>query len=63
METECSTCMDLEYGDTLYTYSAWDGGLCFDHIEDIKYCPSCGKKLLTLREKMEILKRNRRQKK
>lgn len=29
-------------GDTLYEPSDWDGGIGFDYIRDIKYCPLCG---------------------
>ena len=36
---------DLEQGDTLYTMSSWDGGIGFDYIRDIKYCPVCGREL------------------
>lgn len=31
------------YADTLYTSSDWDGGIGFDYIRNIKYCPICGK--------------------
>ena len=31
-----------EQGDTLYESSDWDGGIGFDYIRDIKYCPLCG---------------------
>ena len=36
---------DLEQGDTLYRYNSWDGGIEFNHIRNIKYCPLCGKLL------------------
>jgi len=36
---------DLEQGDTLYRYGSWDGGLEFNYIHNIKYCPLCGKLL------------------
>lgn len=35
----------LEKGDTLYVYESWDGGIDFNAIRNIKYCPVCGKKL------------------
>lgn len=35
----------LEKGDTLYMYSSWEGGIAFDSISNIKYCPVCGKEL------------------
>ena len=38
-------CENLEAGDTLYASSDWDGGLGFDYIRDIQYCPVCGRKL------------------
>lgn len=42
---ECEFCLNHEQGDTLYEPSDWDGGIGFDYIRDIKYCPICGKKL------------------
>ena len=44
---ECSCCehLGLEYGDTLYNMSDWDGGIGFDYLRDIKYCPVCSKEL------------------
>ena len=41
----CTVCEGLESGDTLYSYSDWDGGIGFDYIRDIKYCPMCGRRL------------------
>lgn len=41
----CEFCQNHEQGDTLYESSDWDGGIGFDYIRDIKYCPICGKKL------------------
>jgi len=35
----------LESGDTLYISADWDGGIGFDYIRNIQYCPVCGKKL------------------
>ena len=35
----------LEKGDTLYISADWDGGIGFDYIRDIKFCPVCGKEL------------------
>lgn len=43
----CSACEGLEDGDTLYAHSEWDGGIGFDYIYDIKYCPVCGRRLNT----------------
>ena len=42
---ECCSYKSLEDGDTLYTYSSWDGGIEFNYIRNIKYCPVCGRKL------------------
>lgn len=42
---ECEFCLNHEQGDTLYEPSDWDGGIGFDYIRDIKYCPLCGRKL------------------
>lgn len=41
----CDVCDGLEDGDTLYIYSEWDGGIGFDHIRDIHFCPKCGRRL------------------
>ena len=41
----CSICKSLENGDTLYSMSGWDGGIGFDYIRNIEYCPVCGRKL------------------
>lgn len=43
----CWVCknLDLENGDTLYSRADWDGGVGFEYICNIKYCPVCGKKL------------------
>lgn len=48
-DEKCPCCEwhDLEAGDTLYISSDWDGGIAFDYIRDIKYCPVCGRKLPT----------------
>ena len=48
-DEKCPCCEwhDLEVGDTLYISSDWDGGIAFDYIRDIKYCPVCGRKLPT----------------
>lgn len=46
-EYGCEVCRyhELEKGDTLYRYTSWDGGLGFDYIHNIRYCPVCGKEL------------------
>ena len=46
-DNKCRCCdyHGLEQGDTLYISSDWDGGIGFDYIRNIKYCPVCGKKL------------------
>lgn len=41
----CDLCSNLEKGDTLYQYSDWDGGIGFDYIRDIQFCPKCGRRL------------------
>lgn len=41
----CDACENLEEGDTLYISSDWDGGIGFDYIRDIKFCPKCGRRL------------------
>lgn len=52
MEKRCSLCEDIEIekGDTLYKISDWDGGIGYDYIRNVQYCPLCGKKLMTLEE-------------
>ena len=42
---ECFFCKNHEPGDTLYEDSEWDGGIGFDYIRNIKYCPLCGRRL------------------
>ena len=46
-EGGCDLCRDdrLEKGDTLYQSSDWDGGIGFDYISDIRFCPKCGREL------------------
>lgn len=41
----CEFCLNHEQGDTLYESSDWDGGIGFDYIRNIKYCPLCGRML------------------
>ena len=41
----CDLCSNLEKGDTLYQSSDWDGGIGFDYIRDIQFCPKCGRRL------------------
>ena len=43
----------LEYGDTLYIRSSWDGGILFDYIEPVKFCPLCGTELKVESEEEE----------
>ncbi len=37
--------LDFEEGDTLYKMYQYDWGIGYEYIENIKYCPVCGKKL------------------
>lgn len=41
----CDLCSNLEKGDTLYQSSDWDGGIGFDYIREIQFCPKCGRRL------------------
>lgn len=42
----CDVCRNLKDEDTLYQRSEWgDGGMRFDYIQGIHYCPACGRKL------------------
>ena len=43
-ECVCET-EGLERGDTLYVERSWDGGIEFNYIQPIKFCPVCGKEL------------------
>ena len=45
LSLDCSFCREHECGDTLYESSNWDGGIGFDFIRDIRFCPICGRKL------------------
>lgn len=45
LSLDCSFCRQHEYGDTLYESSDWDGGIGFDYIRNIRFCPICGRKL------------------
>lgn len=47
IKDDCLFCIDHEAGSTLYEYSSWEGGIEFRTIENIKYCPLCGKRLLS----------------
>lgn len=44
-DKKCSFCENHCKDDTLYESSSWDGGIGFDYIRDIKFCPLCGKEL------------------
>ena len=58
MQNEIKNCVcdnyGMEPGDTLYISADWDGGVAFDYIENIQYCPVCGRKL----EKWSSTKKN-----
>lgn len=43
----CSLCKydELEYGVTLYQSNAWDGGISYDRIWPVRFCPLCGREL------------------
>ena len=41
----CEFCKCHEQGDRLFEASDWDNGYGFEFVNDIKYCPICGKKL------------------
>lgn len=51
MNDKCQVCENLEEGDTIYRCVSFDGGIGYECIYDIKYCPVCGEKLLTGEEK------------
>lgn len=56
---ECRICENLEPGDRLYQSSSWDGGIGFDYIDDIEYCPVCGAKLITYDERRKLYREAR----
>ena len=43
----CPLCKydELERGDTLYQSNSWDGGICYDSIWPVRFCPLCGREL------------------
>ena len=45
LKPPCVVCENLDDGDTLYQGTSWDGGVGYDYIWDIHYCPRCGRKL------------------
>lgn len=45
LSLDCSFCRQHECGDRLYESSDWDGGIGFDYIRDIRFCPICERKL------------------
>ena len=45
-ETNCQCYNgDYEFGDTLYYRSSWDGGIEYNYIRPILFCPKCGRRL------------------
>ncbi len=50
---KCRLCEELEPGDTLYKSDSWDGGIGFEYIYNIQYCPICGAKLITWNERLK----------
>lgn len=57
MENKCNTCEILEQGDRLYRYGEDEVGIIFEKIGNIQFCPMCGKRLLSFREKMDAYKK------
>ena len=43
----CPLCKydELEYGDTLYKFSSWDGGVGYEYVWPVRFCPLCGREL------------------
>ena len=41
----CYFCQEHSKGDTLYDSTSYDGGLGFDYIPNIEFCPLCGDEL------------------
>lgn len=36
---------EWEEGETFYFSSSWDGGIEYNYINNVKFCPVCGRKL------------------
>ena len=53
VKRRCDFCQIHEPGDTLYDRTSWDGGIGYNYINNIQYCPICGKKLKTWKERKE----------
>lgn len=45
MPKSCKVCKSLESGNMLYQLSDWDGGIGFEYIHGIRFCPVCGRKI------------------
>ena len=56
----CGACDELEAGDTLYSHTSLDDGDMYSAIRNIRFCPKCGKKLLTFLEKRRRCRGNER---
>ena len=52
----CNLCKELQPGDTLYKSFSWEAGIEYHYINDIQYCPLCGAKLMTWRERLKLVK-------
>ena len=50
-DKKCYWCEQLEKGDYLCYSHSDDVGICYEYIENIQFCPICGKSLLTFEEK------------
>ena len=55
-EVACVCDYLLEKGKTLYVQTDWQGGIAFDEIKDIRFCPCCGKELETWQEESYCIK-------
>lgn len=54
----CNTCENLEKNDNLYICRYDDVGYNFEQINNIEYCPKCGRRLLTYEEKRQKSRSN-----
>jgi len=53
MKCECDFCLNHEKGDTLYSCYSDDVGITYEYVNNISFCPLCGKELRGKAEEIE----------